>query len=360
MKQPNVLRRTMLGVGAVAALAAWAPFAPGITFTIKSSTTRDGATSAAGAGTRVQALNGVLRFDGESKEQSAGGKESYVIFDPAARSMKMVMPSSRQYIEINLADSTAQALGATASLIAATTVVSDIQVSGTALGSGGTVNGYSTNRYRITTSYAEVAGGAEGQRKVRLVEEFWVTSQLKDIPDPMEAFTRAFSGGKNGVPQVGGTMSELMRKRGDAQRRLFTGLPLKTVATTTLTERDGTKHEETSVTEIVDLQRADLDAATFRVPDGYARMDMKAFLNVGNQLRNALSAGRKPAGGSADSAGGSVGDEIANAAKDEAKKAVDETKQESKDAAKEAARSQAQEAKEKAKCALGGMFGRKC
>ena len=352
-------RFALAGAAIVTLGAASVPFAPGVSFIIKSSTSRDGNISAAGSGTRVQALDGKLRFEGDERQQGTSGKGSYVIVDPAAKSLSMVMPESRQYIQINLADSTTQALGSMASLMAATTIVSDIQVSGTSLGSGGVVNGYPTNRYRITTSFAEVPSAGEGQRRVRMVEEFWVTSQLKDIPDPMEAFTRAF-GGKNGLPQVGGTMSDLMRKRGDAQRKLFTGLPLKAVATTTSTERDGSTQEETSVTEIVDLKRVDLDASAFQVPAGYAKLDMKSFMNVGNQLRNALGgAGRKSRAGTADSAGGSMADDIAGAAKDAARSAADEAKQETKNAAKEEARGAAEEAKAKAKCALGGLLGRK-
>jgi hypothetical protein len=240
-----------------------------------------------------------------------------------------------------------------------TTLISDIQVSGTSIGSGGTVNGYPTNRYRITTSYAEAIGNAEGQRKAKLVEEFWVTNQLKDIPDPMEAFTRAF-GGQNGMPQIGGTMSELMRKRGDAQRKLFTGLPLKSVTISTYTERDGTTTQDTTTTEIQDLKRVDLDPSMFTVPADYAKLDMKAFMNVGNQLKNALSGmGRKRGSDSSNANGGSLVDGLKGAAKDAAKSEADQTKQEAKDAAKEAAKSEADAAKEKAKCALGGMFGRK-
>lgn len=359
-RHPMMFRRIALAGAAIATLgAASAPFAPGVSFVIKSSTTRDGSTSASSAGTRVQALGGMLRFDGDDNGKSAGGKASYVIVDPAARSLSMVMPESRQFLQISLSDSTTQALGSMASMMAATTVVTDIQVSGSALGSGGVVNGYATNRYRITTSYAEMPSGGEGQRKVRLVEEFWVTNQLKDIPDPMEAFTRAF-GGKNGMPQLGGTLSELMRKRGDAQRKLFTGLPLKAVATSTFTERDGSTVEEIAVTEIVDLKRVDLDASAFQIPAGYTKLDMKAFMNVGNQLRNALGgAGRKPSANNSGGTGSSLADDLAGAAKDAAKSAADEAKQETKNAVKDEARGAADEAKAKAKCALGGLFGKK-
>jgi hypothetical protein len=151
-----------------------------------------------------------------------------------------------------------------------------------------------------------------------------------------------------------------MRKRGDAQRKLFTGLPLKSVTTSTMTDRDGSTQEETAVTEIVDLKRAELDAAAFQVPAGYAKLDMKAFMNVGNQLRNAFGgAGRKSGAGTTDSAGGSIADDIAKAAKNAARSAADEAKQETKNAAKDEARGAADDAKAKAKCALGGLLGRR-
>ncbi len=70
-------------------------------------------------------------------------------------------------------------------------------------------------------------------------------------------------------------------------------------------------------------------------------------------------AGRKSGAGTTDSAGGSIADDIAKAAKDAARSAADEAKQETKNAAKEEARGAADDAKAKAKCALGGLLGRK-
>ena len=342
---------TLLAAAAVVALGAAAPahYAPGLSFTIRSSNSHEGESPSV---TRVQALGGVLRFDGAPSKQSASGAGSYTLVNPAAKTVSIVMPDRRQYLEINFADSTGQALGAMASLMASTTMISDIQVSGSALGAGGSVNGYNTSRYRINTSYSEVASGGETPRKVRLVEEFWVTNELKDIPDPMEAFTRAF-GGQNGMPQMGGTMGELLRKRGEAQRKLFSGMPMKSVAKSTIVEGDGTTTEETSTTEIVDLKRTDIDASVVRVPAGFTKTDLKSFFSLGNQMRGALHASTNKAAGTAkanDST--SFADDVANSAKDGAKQGVDEAKQEAKDAAKNAA-------KDKAKCAIGGMFGKK-
>jgi hypothetical protein len=349
--------RTLLAAATLVALgAAPAPYAPGLTFSIRSSGSREGAATSV---TRVQALGGVLRFDGDPGKQGAGGKGSYTLVNPAAKTLSIVMPDRKQYLEINLADSTGQALGALASMMAATTMVSDIQVSGSALGAGGIVNGYPTNRYRINTSYSEVASDGETPRRVRLVEEFWVTNELKDIPDPMDAFTRAF-GGQNGMPQVGGTMSELLRRRGEAKRKLFSGLAIRSVTKSTLVERDGTTSEESSTTEIVDLKRTDLDASALRVPAGFTKTDLKSVFSVGNQMRGALrSSTSRSAGATKGNDSASFADDVASSARDGAKQGVDEAKKETKDAAKDAAHGQVDEAKNKAKCAIGGMFGRK-
>ncbi|GAC1653428.1 MAG: hypothetical protein NVS4B3_16500 [Gemmatimonadaceae bacterium] len=353
-----MLRRSFVAIGALATLgAAPATYGPGVSFLMK---TTSGA-SAAGSVTSVHFLAGVLRFDGDTSKKS--GKSSYVLVNPTRKSLTMVMPDSRQFLEINFADTAGQAFGVVAQTMAATTAVSDIQVSGSALGSGGVVNGYPTNRYRITTSYSEVKRESEARRKFRSVEEFWVTSKLKDIPDPMEAFTRAF-GGQGGMPAMGGTVSDLLRKRGEVQRKLFTGLPMKAVTKTTTTERDGTTKEETTTTEILDLKKTNLDASAFEVPAGYTKLDMKAVLNIGDQLRNALRSAGRPTGKAAGQLGDSVSmaGEVINSAKSEAQQAVDSTRAGAKDAAKEAAKEAAKDAaKDKAKCALSGMFRRgKC
>jgi hypothetical protein len=280
----RTVRYTLLAAGASVLLAAavW-PRSPGLTFTIRTTSSADTAEGAASPppSTRVQFLDGVVRFDAEEQDaqrnQSPYGKGFYWLVNTTERSMTAVMPARRQYLEVKF-DSTA---GVILQAMAMSTVVTDIEVSGTALGSGGVVNGYPTKRYRITMSFAEAPSDeSEGRRRrVHSVEEFWVTDALKDVPDPMEAFTRAF-GGKGAIPSGAGvgSVNELMRKRGDAQRKLFQGLPIKTVATTKETDADGQVTEATATTEIIDLKRVDLDPAAFRVPEGYAKVDVKRLM----------------------------------------------------------------------------------
>ena len=326
MPRPFLLVASLAATVAVTVAATPASLAPGLAFTMRTSTRTGTAAPRGGDTTRVQVLGGAIRFDGND------GK-SYVVVTPAARRLAIVMPAERQYVELSLSDSAAQGAGAMLQLLASTTVVSDIEVSGTSLGGGGTVAGQATSRHRITMSYAEAPGGdGERRRRVRSVEEFWVAPALRDVPDPLEAFTRAF-GGKDGMPAVGGTASELLRRRGEAQRKLFSGLPLKSVATVTTTEADGTTATETTTTEITELRRVDLDPSAFAIPPGFRKVDFNQFANLGARLR------------------GAVGDR----AREDSARASDAAK----DAATDAARAKTTEAKDRAKCALGRFMKKK-
>ena len=360
-----MLRITVLAGCTLVALAA-APVpsaAPGITFSIRSTNSANANPSNAST-MRVQSLNGVLRFENDASS-SGPGKEpgGYTLVNPNARSLTMVMPQSHQYIQIKF-DSTA---GLLIQAMSATAAVSDIKVSGSSLGSGGTVNGYSTNHYRITMSYTQLQGSSSsGGGHVESTEDFWVTDALKDVPDPMEAFTRAF-GGKNGMPTMGGSLNDLMRKRGDAERKLFSGLPIKTMTKTVAVNTSGAREEDNSTMEILDLKKVNLEPSAFQIPAGYAQVDFKSMLNVGDQLRSALrgagGAGNKSgANGAAKSgtANTSIVDDAAAAAKAQAQAEADSAKAAADQAAKDAAKSGVEGAKEKAKCALGGLFRKKC
>jgi len=275
----RTVRSTLLAGGACALLAAAAsPWSPGLTFAIRTvssdDTTSDGRAAPRGDSLPTQVLDGVLRFDirdGGDRRNQQFAPGSYWLVNSATRTMALVMPARRQYWDARF-DSTASAL---AQALGSITVVSDIEISGTAVGGGGMVNGYPTRRYRITTRYTEVEqDSTEGRTKVQAVEDIWATDALKDVPDPMEAYARIFKS-----PGAGsGTLGELIEKRAEAQRKLFKGLPIRTVAVTTETSADGTKQVTTSTTDILDLKRVDLDPAGFRVPEGYTRVDLSTLV----------------------------------------------------------------------------------
>jgi hypothetical protein len=178
------------------------------------------------------------------------------------------MPASQQYWETRF-DSAALQRAESRS------VISDIDVSGNSLGSGGTVNGYATKRYRITTRYTETPSGTtkrEGRKKVHVVEDVWVADALTDLPDPMQAYLR--------VSPPSGTVGDLVEEQARARRKLFKGLPIRTMWQLTQTFDGGAKASRTLTIDVLDLKRGSLDPAAFRVPDGYTRFDLAARMNA--------------------------------------------------------------------------------
>jgi len=345
-----MIRHALLAVGASVVLgaAAHAPapaptLASGLSFTIRTTTEPGGGVSV----TKVKWLDGKARFDMEDAKGKDAG--SYMLVDTKERMAAMVMTGSKQYLQIKF-DSTA---GVMMQAMAMHSYVTDIEVSPAALGAGGVVNGQSTRRYRITTTFKtgdNSSGGKTKLRDVKLVEEFWVADQLKDVPDPRELFARAFGGkvntGGQQLPQMQagplGAGGELMRKRSEAQLKLFKGMPVRTKWTST-EEFEGKTTESGGQSDITDIQRVDMSPADFAVPAGYTKLDLESIEGMKASFKDALRGGGK-----------------SNAASAAATERAEKDTTSIKDAAKEGAKEAAKEAgKEAAKDALKrGVFGR--
>lgn len=197
-------------------------------------------------------------------------------------------------MEIRFDDTTTQAL--MTGMAASATTITDVRVKGESMGSGGAVGGMPTRRYRLTTDYSYLDGGSgssAGAGKARVVEDYWVSDRLSGVIDPLEQVGRALGGrggfGASPFAAVGGTsLGALLEKRASEQRRLFQGMPARTVPTTTDVWPGGGHTETRTTTEIADVVRGDVDPALFRVPEGYTRFDMRQLLNVSAQLKGAL------------------------------------------------------------------------
>lgn len=334
---------TLTGLLAAAAVAA-APAAPGVSFTMRTTTRSGEGPESAPSVNRVRVQGSAMRFDAEgAAKQGTEGNFSpgaYTLLDGSGRRVVVVMPERQQFMEIRFDDTTTQAL---MTAMTVTTAVTDVTVRGESMGAGGMVNGMPTRRYRLTSDYKYGMTGSDVAGKsgsAHVVEDYWVAKELEGVTDPIEQVGRALGGrgglGASPFSSIGGTsLSELLAKRTAEQRRLFKGMPARTVTTTTTVEPDEEKSVTVSTTEIADVSRADLDPALFRVPDGYAKFDMKQMMNVGAQLQSALrgkAANARDGAPTTDSAGNIVGETV-DAAKDGAK-----------EGAKEAARAGARDA----------------
>ncbi|HYD52668.1 MAG TPA: hypothetical protein VEA99_08575 [Gemmatimonadaceae bacterium] len=335
-----MIRHLMLAAGACALLGAAASTplpapAPGLGFTIRTTVEPGGGASV----TKVRWLDGVARFDMEDAKGKDAG--SYTIVNTKERWAAMVMTGAKQYVHIKF-DSTA---GIVMQAAAMNSYVTDIEVTPAAMGAGGTVNGQSTRRYRITTTFKTADDSREKtkMRSVRLVEEFWVADQLKDVPDPRELFARAFGGKTNAggqqMPQMQagglGAGGELMRKRSEAQLKLFKGMPVRTRWTST-EEFEGKTEETSGQTDITDIVRADMSPADFQVPEGYTKLDMQSLEGMKASFKDALRGGGKNAA--------TAKGKDATAAEKDTTSIIDAAKDGAKDAAKEAGKEAAKEA----------------
>jgi hypothetical protein len=336
------VRVAAIALTGIAITAAAVPmrFAPGLSFTIRSYDNAEGKTDGTPSSSMsVQSIGSTMRFitpkDADASKRNAYGEDSYTILNGTERRALIIMPARKQFMEFKF--ESMDSLGVAFQAMGATTVATDVKVSGESLGSGGTVNGYPTKRYRITTDYTlPVEGDPNYTRKVHSVEEFWATDALKDIPDPTEAVAKFF--GKASGPLAGttGSLNDLMRRRAETQRKLFTGMPIKSTYKNTEVMGDGTKHESASTTEIVDLKKTDLDPALFRIPEGYTRVDLHAMMtDIGGQFKNALRGAGKDKAGAKVGANGEVEKDstsVMDAAKEGVKQGVKEgAKEEIKD-----------------------------
>jgi hypothetical protein len=324
-------------VPAAVALAA-AAIAPGVSFTMRSASCEGVCTQPdMGQVSRVRVQGQVMRFESDPSAQRQGEsfeQGAYTLADMPNRRIVVVMPESKRYMEMRLDDSTSTALTAAMS---STAMLTDVKVDGASLGSGGTVGGMETSKYRLTTHFKYTSttgsdGGATGTMHV--VEEYWVSDALKDVIDPVEQIGRTLGarGGVGASPFAalgGSSLGDMMEKRYAAQRKLFSGMPVKTVTTTTDVDASGTKKESMSFVEVGDVQKSDMDPALFAIPDGYTKFDMKQLMNVGAQMKNAFKGLGQRKSGEARGATGTAGttdSTAANAPKpsaaDQAKKAM--------------------------------------
>ena len=346
MPASRFIRPLALAGALVAVAAAAAPLAPGLSFTMRTtSRSADGAEGTPSIN-QVRVQGETMRFDAAPTSAPREGDPvvpagAYTIIDGPGRRVVVVMPERQQFMEVRFDDTTTQAL--MTAMAVSTTTITDVRVRGESLGGGEAVGGMPTKRYRLTTdyNYLDGNGSTAGTSKMHVVEDYWVSDRLAGVMDPLEQMGRALGGrggfGASPFATVGGTsLGSLLEKRAAEQRRLFKGMPARTVTTTTDVKAGGERTETRTSTEISNVVRADMDAALFRVPDGYSKFDMKSMMNVGAQLQNALrgktASAREGAGAATDSAGNIVGETVGAA------------KEGAKEGAKEAARTGAKEA----------------
>lgn len=167
--------------------------------------------------------------------------------------MVNVSPASKTYSEGN------PAMSALPPDLMAQAQFSNVNVTTEKLGAGETMQGFPTEKYRVTTTYVLSIMGQS--INTMTTAEMWVAQ----LPGTV---TTAFDGT---LPKSmsEGAWKELYDKTNAARKTLGSGTALKTVTTSQIT---GPMSVTTSNTvEMLDVKAGDVDPALFKVPEGFSK-----------------------------------------------------------------------------------------
>jgi len=210
-----------------------------------------------------QASDGNSRLDFTESAAPAGmmGAGKYLIAKVGSHTLVTVDPERREYVTWNeevLANQAAerQALGELKMEVA------DLVVGFQELGSGETIEGYRTVRYRITDGYTMKVSivGQTSQSTVHATYDVWTAPELDAAMNP-------FRGQAAGL--ASGPMAELTQQTARAFAKVGKGAVLKLVVTNESVSK-GKAHTTTMTTLLTNIKRASISPTVFVVPAGYA------------------------------------------------------------------------------------------
>ena len=234
------------------------PLYAGISYQVKSETP-------GGAGDLV----GTVRVEGSKfrMEMSEGDgmmfqDNSIVLSDDGGKTMMVLDPAKKEYYRLSLEEtfnamsSLMQSMGGMMEMS-----IDDSKVDVQSLGAGEAIEGYSTQKYKVDTSYTlnmKVMGMNMGQQ-VKTETTTWATSEL----DHGSSFVQMRSF-RTGLEEL----DELIAKHSAAIK----GFPLKAVTKSEMTARGKTTTSTTTMT-VSNIKEETIPASEFAVPAGYREVD---------------------------------------------------------------------------------------
>ena len=335
-------RRAALSLGALAfsgaLIAAAAPLAAGYSYTFRMSTrttdhkgkTKQDVPMIA----KVQVAGPRARLDVQESKGAGDGitkPGGFMVADRAAKTLSMADPEEKTFTTMPTRAWTDMMVGMTAMAGQMLQVkISDATFRTEDLGSGGVVNGLPTRHYRVTHDYKmdmKIAWSKQHTTN-HTVAEYWVNDEIRNHANPMFEIMGAVAAGF--LAQDTAFSKEVKR----AMDKMFDGVPVRSVTTTTSVNQKGEKTETVSTIEMTDFARGDIPASVFAAPAGYTvnTVTEADLAKAKEDARKAKEAER--AGAAAEASEGEEGEaETADGASTKA--AADTAKKESaKDAVK--------------------------
>lgn len=281
----GVLSGMMIAIAVLIAMAptiaahAPAPAARGLAYGYRMTSSADvGGKSVPGAAViaRGQVVNGVARLDFDSLANrpipmaEPGG---YMFMGAASDKLTIVVPSRREYIEINLADFVKFTVGGMMAGANGPKIrISDVKVTSQRVGAGGMVAGHRTQRYRITQAYTVTVNAVTQSRSrtTRTTTDYWVATGLAGFLNPYTEVEQAMTSAALRSLDGG---ADLVTRTSAARKKLFSGVPVKIVSRTEDSADDMPATSRVATSELTSITRTNIVPAVMLPPADYLKRE---------------------------------------------------------------------------------------
>jgi hypothetical protein len=251
----------LLVIAGVSLAATTVTPAPGVTYRMRSELVPPDMPGMASQGPAIlighgSALKGLNRFEFDTVSgalQQVFSAGDYMLVLDSGK-MLSVSPSSKSYTEGN------PAMNAIPAGLLQQATISGVAVNVEKLGPADTIQGYPTQKYRITTQYTM---GIMGQSlSANGTQEIWMAQLPSNITTP-------FSGG---MPKemMTGAMQEIGTQTAAAWKTIGDGTMLKMVSNQAM-NAGGMALNTTQTIELSDIKVGEVDPVVFKIPDGYTK-----------------------------------------------------------------------------------------
>ena len=264
------MKRIVLLLGALAFVASTA--SAGLKYEFSSVTSGRGGTKMVGTA-KVEGSN--MRLDLKEGDNVLFQDNSVVISNDGGKTLLVIDTKKKTYYELSLED-TFQAMGGLMKSMGGMVQMSidNQSVDVADGGDGGTIHGYPTRKYVVTTSYdfAMKIMGMNRSSHIDMKTESWSTDK---IPQDSMTFVQ-MRGLRTGMDDLDKLIA--------AQTAAVKGFPLKQVITTTTSQ--GKKSDtQTTTMEVTSIEQTNIADSEFEVPAGYEKGEspLAAMQNLGRR-----------------------------------------------------------------------------
>ena len=204
----------------------------------------------------ASAMGGMSRFDIDSVSGQVPMTVGDYMLSLDSGRVVTVSPSTRSYSE------GIPGLTALPPQLLAQASVQNVNVTSEKLGAGEMMQGYATQKVRMTATYVLNIMG-QSLNNMTTVE-----MSLAQLPVPAST---PFDGAPP-KEMLDSPMRELMEKTTAARKAVGSGSPLRTVTTTAISGATLPAGMTTTTTvDVIDVKTGDVDAAVFKLPEGYTK-----------------------------------------------------------------------------------------